>query len=152
MEPFQILTHAKKFLLRAVPQVSPASLSSGQLRQVSSRRIHCSATTRLYGGSHLRWSLLSSSLLPVWSLSLSLFPLVGFPAPAGVPVCRSGPGGGGSSLSAPRPPQPQPGNGLPLNGLYVKAEKLNCTDRCHGSFLYCWCVICSHSCCNMFSF
>ncbi|XP_070828741.1 Fanconi anemia group A protein-like isoform X3 [Chaetodon trifascialis] len=37
MEPFQILSHAKQFLLRAIAQTSPAALSSSQLRQLESQ-------------------------------------------------------------------------------------------------------------------
>ncbi|XP_044047745.1 Fanconi anemia group A protein [Siniperca chuatsi] len=37
MEPFQILSHTKQFLLRAISQTSPAALSSSQRRQLESQ-------------------------------------------------------------------------------------------------------------------
>ncbi|XP_038562985.1 Fanconi anemia group A protein isoform X1 [Micropterus salmoides] len=37
MEPFQILSHSKQFLLRAISQTPPAALSSSQLRQLESQ-------------------------------------------------------------------------------------------------------------------
>ncbi|KAL7401651.1 hypothetical protein ABVT39_002672 [Epinephelus coioides] len=37
MEPFQIVSHAKQFLLRVISQTSPTTLSSGQLRQLESQ-------------------------------------------------------------------------------------------------------------------
>ncbi|XP_051239093.1 Fanconi anemia group A protein isoform X2 [Dicentrarchus labrax] len=37
MEPSQVLSHAKQFLLRAISQTSPAALSSSQIRQLESQ-------------------------------------------------------------------------------------------------------------------
>ncbi|XP_037623080.1 Fanconi anemia group A protein-like [Sebastes umbrosus] len=37
MEPFQILSHTKQFLLRAISQTSPTALSASQLRQLESQ-------------------------------------------------------------------------------------------------------------------
>ncbi|XP_031697236.1 Fanconi anemia group A protein homolog [Anarrhichthys ocellatus] len=37
MEPFRILSHAKQFLLRVIPQTPPTALSSSRLRQLESQ-------------------------------------------------------------------------------------------------------------------
>lgn len=111
MEPFQILSHAKQFLLRAISQTSPAALSSSQLRQVTNKHIlytQCTPALWVISSVENRLSRLHPSFLS------GLF-AGGFPGPAGVPVCRSGPRGGSSSLCAPWPSQPQPRDGLPLN-------------------------------------
>lgn len=101
----QILNDAKKFLLSAIAETSPAALSSSQLTQVTTHITHCKLHICVKIFTHL-------------SLVFGL---------AGVSVCRSGPGGVGGSVGAPQPSQPEPGDGLPLNMIF-RAEPLTVTD------------------------
>ncbi len=68
MEPFQILSCTKQFLLRAISQASPAALSSSQLRQVTNKHIQYTSVLCPLVRSSIDNIHSSSSLLPVWPL------------------------------------------------------------------------------------
>lgn len=72
------------------------------LQPAQTGNLHTPVTRASTDGIHAKSSVLFFFLLP------SGLSTVGFTGPAGVPVCRSGPGGGSSSVRAPRPTQPEP--------------------------------------------
>lgn len=124
MEPLQILSNAKHFLLRVISQTPPAALSSSQVTYMLFVQILAET-----GNIHLSYLVFIPPYLSVLSAG-------GFPAVAAVPVCRPGPRSGSSSFCASGPSQPEPRDGLPLNSCWCNPTQTCSCCNISKSFLF----------------
>lgn len=82
LEPSQILSDAKQFLLRVISQTSPTALSSSQRRQVTNAHKHTCISP------HCQKTFTHLSPPSVLITCPSPVSVCGCPGPVGVPVCR----------------------------------------------------------------